>query len=141
MTEFTPFAALAGGALIGFAAVLMMAVNGRIAGVSGIVDGVMAPMREGFRWKLAFITGLITAPLFYAFAVGARPDVSYPHGIFLIAAGGFLVGFGSRLGSGCTSGHGVCGIARLSRRSFAATGVFMAAAIVTVLLVNLFGSL
>lgn len=136
MTEFTPVTAAAGGAMIGLAAVLLMAINGRIAGISGIVDGVLAPMREGFDWKAAFVVGLFVAPLLYALVAGRMPAAQYPHGAALALAGGLLVGYGTRMGSGCTSGHGVCGIARLSRRSLAATATFMASAIVTVFILH-----
>lgn len=131
--------ALVGGALIGLAASLLMAVNGRIAGISGIVDGVLAPMREGFGWKFAFVAGLVAAPLVARLATGEAASAQYPHGLALVALGGLLVGFGTRLGSGCTSGHGVCGLARLSRRSLAATATFMASAIAVVGALRLFG--
>lgn len=132
--------AIAGGAMIGAAASLFMALNGRIAGISGIVAGVMAPLRgEGradFSWRLAFIAGLIASPLILALVRGASISISAPHPLWMMAIGGLLVGFGTRLGSGCTSGHGVCGVARLSKRSFAATGVFMASAIATVFILH-----
>lgn len=137
MTEFTPYAALAGGALIGAAAVLLMAANGRIAGISGIVDGVLTPTGEGVGWKSAFLVGLIAAPIIYGLATGAMPHADYPHALPMMVVGGLLVGFGTRLGGGCTSGHGVCGMARLSKRSLAATATFMAAGIATVLVVRL----
>lgn len=139
---FTPLPAALGGALIGAAAVLLMALNGRIAGVSGIVAGVLAPLRgEGradFSWRLAFVAGLIAAPLLYGLARGEAVSVSTPHPLWMMALGGVLVGYGTRLGSGCTSGHGVCGVARLSKRSAAATATFMATAIATVFIVNKF---
>lgn len=137
MTAFTPFAALAGGALIGAAAVLLMAANGRVAGISGIVDGVLAPFERAGVWRVAFLGGLLLAPFIYALAAGRMPHADYPHSLPMMTAGGFLVGFGSRLGGGCTSGHGVCGVARLSKRSLAATSTFMAAAIATVFVVRL----
>lgn len=132
--------ALGGGALIGLSASLLMALNGRIAGISGIVDGVLAPMREGFHWKIAFIAGLIAAPLVWRLGVGEAASAQYPHGLLMVAAGGILVGFGTRLGGGCTSGHGVCGLARLSRRSLAATATFMASAIAVVGVLRLLGA-
>ncbi len=144
MTNFTPVSAMIGGSLIGVSAVLLMLVNGRIAGVSGIVGSLLdkMPIREYVSdnaWKMAFLFGLIIAPLVY-FYISARPlDISFPHRLELMIAGGFLVGFGSRLGGGCTSGHGVCGIARLSKRSVVATATFMLAAVVTVYLVNVWG--
>lgn len=137
---FTPISAAIGGALIGLSAVLLMALNGRIAGVSGIVAGIMAPLRgEGradFSWRLAFAAGLVLAPLLFGLLRGEAVPVSTPHPFWMMVLGGLLVGYGTRLGSGCTSGHGVCGIARLSKRSFAATGMFMAAAIATVFIVH-----
>jgi uncharacterized membrane protein YedE/YeeE len=136
MTAFDPWTALAGGAMIGLAATLLMLLNGRIAGVSGIVDGVLAPLREGFSWRLAFVAGLIAAPLAYAGIAGGPPTVGFPHPLWMVAAGGLFVGFGTQLGSGCTSGHGVCGLARLSTRSLAATATFMASAIVVVFVVH-----
>lgn len=129
---FEPWRALAGGALIGAAAVLFVRLAGRIAGVSGIVGGLLRPHRHDAAWRIAFIAGLLLGPLLYAlvkpgFAV--RIDASLP----VLIAAGVLVGFGSRLGSGCTSGHGVCGLARRSARSLVATAVFMAAGFATVL--------
>ncbi len=127
---FTPLSALAGGALIGLAATLLMAGNGRIAGISGILGGALA---EGGGWRLAFLLGLPLGAVL-AHALGAQlppgPSVGFPA---LIGAG-LLVGVGTQLGSGCTSGHGVCGIARGSRRSIVATLVFMGVAVVTVFL-------
>lgn len=139
-TGFTPLPAAIGGALIGFSAVLLMALNGRIAGVSGIVAGLMAPLRgEGradFSWRLAFVAGLMIAPLLAGLFSGEAIQLSTPHPLWMMALGGLLVGYGTRLGSGCTSGHGVCGVARLSKRSLTATAMFMATAIVTVFIVN-----
>jgi uncharacterized protein len=139
---FSPLTAAIGGALIGLAAVLLMALNGRIAGVSGIVAGVMAPLRgEGradLSWRLAFVAGLVAAPLLARLASSDLALISAPHPLWMMALGGILVGYGTRLGSGCTSGHGVCGVARLSKRSFAATGVFMATAILTVFIAHRF---
>lgn len=135
VADFDPVSAAAGGALIGLAAVLLMLLNGRIAGVSGIVEGVLAPVREGAGWNAAFVGGLIVAPLIYALFAG-MPENTYPHSTLLVLIGGLLVGFGTRLGSGCTSGHGVCGLARLSTRSLAATATFMSVAIVTVFILH-----
>lgn len=140
ITGFTPASAAVGGALIGLAAALLMALNGRIAGVSGIVAGIMAPLRgEGrseISWRLAFVAGLVVAPLIVSAIRGEIIPISTPHPTWMMAIGGLLVGYGTRLGSGCTSGHGVCGIARVSKRSFAATGAFMATAIVTVFIIH-----
>ena len=135
MENFTPLSAAAGGFLIGLAAVLFMALNGRIAGISGIVAGVLTPAKGDWTWRAAFIGGLFAAPLLFWVAAG-RPDVVFPHRLWQTVVGGALVGFGARLGGGCTSGHGVCGMARLSKRSIVATLTFMATAIVTVFIVN-----
>jgi uncharacterized protein len=132
MANFTPLSAAIGGALIGLAAVLLMLFNGRIAGISGIVDGLINPRTDDRLWRLAFVAGLIAAPLIAALAGHAVPMPQLPGSTITIAAAGLLVGFGTRLGSGCTSGHGICGIARLSPRSIAATLVFMVAAIAVV---------
>jgi uncharacterized membrane protein YedE/YeeE len=134
MANFTPISAAIGGALIGFAAALLMLSTGRIAGISGIFGGLLDPGSSDKGWRVAFIAGLILAPLtggLVGFAV-ALPDM--PASWIVVVAAGLLVGFGSRLGAGCTSGHGICGIARLSPRSIAATGIFMGAAIVVVAL-------
>jgi uncharacterized protein len=129
---FTPWSALIGGALIGSAAVLMMLTLGRIAGVSGIAGGLVHARSGDGAWRVAFLVGLpLGAGLYGLFAEGAlalRYDATLP----VLIIGGLLVGFGTRLGSGCTSGHGVCGIARLSQRSIVATIVFMVTAVVTV---------
>jgi uncharacterized membrane protein YedE/YeeE len=134
MTEFTPFLSLLGGILIGLSAVLLMITVGRIAGISGIVSRLLPPRDEDDRrGGLAFVAGLVAAPLL-ALAVTSRPVAQAVSGdLGLMAAAGLLVGFGTVWGNGCTSGHGVCGIARLSPRSLAATLVFMAAAMATVL--------
>lgn len=135
MENFTPFSAALGGFLIGLSAVLFMAFNGRIAGISGIIAGALTPVRGDWRWRVAFVAGLFVAPLVIWLA-GQKPEVSFPHPLWMTGFGGMLVGFGARLGGGCTSGHGVCGIARLSKRSIAATLAFMASAIMTVFIVN-----
>lgn len=132
MENFTPYSALAGGALIGLAAVVLMALLGRIAGIAGIAGGLMRPARGDTGWRLAFIAGLAASPWLYRIAMGKLPQVSFPETGWALIAGGLLVGFGTRMGSGCTSGHGVCGISRLSPRSMAATGLFMAAGFATV---------
>lgn len=133
MTEFTPFASLIGGAIIGCAAVLLMVANGRIAGISGIVSSLLPPVSgEDYLPKLTFVVGLIVAPLLYQFATGGVVMQTISPNLVLMAVAGLLVGFGSVFGGGCTSGHGVCGLARLSIRSLVATAVFMAVAAVTV---------
>jgi len=129
-SAFSFIPALAGGALIGAAAVLLLGLCGRIAGISGIVGGLMAPQRGDAAWRIAFVAGLMLAPLIYStFAPISPVSVQTGHGMLVTA--GLLVGFGTRLGSGCTSGHGVCGVSRLSRRSLAATATFMVTAFLT----------
>lgn len=132
LTPFTPVAALIGGALIGLAAALLMLLLGRIAGISGIAGGLLKADVGDRLWRLAFLTGLCVAPLVVWMATDIRPDITIktPTGTLIFA--GLLVGLGTRIGAGCTSGHGVCGLARLSPRSLVATFVFMAAGIITV---------
>ena len=132
MENFTPVSALLGGALIGLSAVLLWLANGRIAGISGIAGGLLAPWTRDVGWRVAFILGLVAGPLLAAAVGGGRPSIAVTSSAGLLIAGGLLVGYGTRLGGGCTSGHGVCGLARLSPRSIVATGVFLTAAIVTV---------
>jgi len=135
MTTFTPFASFAGGLLIGASAVLMLLLEGRIAGISGIASRLLPPWHDReFAGRLAFVAGLVGAPFLVAAVTGAPVVQTVSSDPPLMAAAGLLVGFGSVWGSGCTSGHGVCGLARLSRRSFVATGVFMAAGFLTVFL-------
>jgi len=132
MTNVHTINALSGGALIGLASVFMLALIGRIAGVSGILGGLISDSRSGDHlWRIAFILGLVAGALICRIFLGPLPVQLQAEGLQLIVAG-LLVGFGTRLGSGCTSGHGVCGIARLSLRSLAATVTFMGAAMVTV---------
>ena len=140
MENFTPVSALIGGLLIGTSAALFVFLYGRITGISGILGGLLQLTRKDVAWRVAFLAGLLVAPFAYAAAAGGFPpvDIEAPLGLLMLA--GLLVGFGTRLGSGCTSGHGVCGIARRSPRSLVATAVFMASAIVTVFVVrHLFG--
>lgn len=133
MANFTPISAAIGGALIGLAAVLLMLFTGRIAGISGIMGGLFNPRSDDRRWRLAFIAGLVAAPLAAALAGHAVAPPQLPASAITVAAG-LLVGFGTRLGNGCTSGHGICGIARLSPRSIAATTMFMTTAVIVVAL-------
>ncbi|MEJ7930817.1 YeeE/YedE family protein [Ramlibacter sp. AN1015] len=129
--SFTPWASLAGGVIIGIAAAMFILLNGRIAGISGVLGGLLKPVRGDISWRAAFIAGLLGAPLLYAlFTEVPRPRIDAGY-LGLIAAG-LLVGIGTRYGSGCTSGHGVCGISRLSPRSLVATATFMLAGFVTV---------
>lgn len=132
MVPFDPISALVGGALIGLASVLLMLLTGRIAGISGILGGALATGGNDRDWRLAFIAGLIMAPLLSGLAGYPLPLPQMPDSWVLIAVAGLLVGFGSRLGSGCTSGHGVCGLARFSPRSLAATVIFMLTAMAVV---------
>ena len=136
MQNFAPISALIGGFMIGLSAIILMVAIGRIAGISGIVAGLLPPVAADRAWRFAFLLGLVAAPLAYSLIAGRSPETSIPPSMLSMIVGGFLVGFGTRLGSGCTSGHGVCGIARLSWRSLTATAVFMAAGLITVYLVK-----
>lgn len=136
MANFTPLSAAIGGALIGLSAVLLMLFNGRIAGITGIAAGLFDPAESDRGWRAAFIVGLIAAPLSAMLLGYAVPTPQMPSNMIVTAVAGLLVGFGTRLGNGCTSGHGVCGIARLSPRSIAATMIFMATAIIVVALMR-----
>jgi uncharacterized protein len=136
MTEFTPLASLAGGMMIGLSAVLLMLWEGRIADISGIAGRLLPPYRDGaFFSRLGFVIGLVAAPL-AMIALGGEVGQTVSSNVPLMLAAGLLVGFGSVWGNGCTSGHGVCGLSRLSTRSFVATAIFMATAFVTVFLVR-----
>jgi len=129
--HFTPWSALAGGVLIGVAASLFVLLNGRVAGICGIVGGLLRPATGDIGWRLAFSAGLVVAPLAWQlFAPLPAIQIDADYGV--LAASGLIVGVGSRYGSGCTSGHGVCGISRLSPRSIVATLAFMSAGFVTV---------
>jgi uncharacterized membrane protein YedE/YeeE len=132
---FTPLSAAIGGVLIGVAAAMLLLVNGRVAGIAGILGGLVRPRLGDTAWRLAFVAGLLVAPMLYAL-VHAAPVIDFATGYPALVAAGLLVGFGSRLGSGCTSGHGICGMSRLSPRSIVATLVFMAAGFVTVYVVR-----
>ena len=138
MTEFEPVAATIGGILIGLSAVLLLWLNGRIAGISGILFGVFTRESTERNWRLLFVAGLLLGGFLYQFltqqTLSTRGDYPLP----LLISAGILVGIGTRLGSGCTSGHGVCGISRLSNRSIVATLTFMAAGIATVAIMRLF---
>lgn len=136
-TDFTPLASLAGGAMIGLSAVLLMALLGRIAGVSGIAVRTLPPfLEQGIRGRVAFIGGLVAAPALFAWATGGWPAMTLDAAPATLLLGGLLVGFGSVWGAGCTSGHGVCGLARLSTRSAAAVATFMTTAVLTVFLLR-----
>ncbi|HMM76606.1 MAG TPA: YeeE/YedE family protein [Gammaproteobacteria bacterium] len=129
--NFTPWTALGGGALIGLAAALFVLLNGRIAGISGVLGGVLMPRAGDVAWRLAFVAGLLLAPIAYGL-VAPLPAMTIAASYPTLAAAGLLVGIGTRYGAGCTSGHGVCGLSRLSPRSLLATLSFMAAGFATV---------
>ena len=136
---FTPWSSLAGGALIGLAAAMLALLNGRIAGISGVLGGILKPVRGDIGWRVAFVAGLLSAPLLYLLGgMELRPQIDAGYAALVLA--GLLVGVGTRYGSGCTSGHGVCGLSRLSGRSLAATAAFMSAGFTTVFVIrHLFG--
>lgn len=132
---FTPWASLAGGVLIGLAAALFVLLNGRIAGISGILGGLLKPVKGDLGWRIAFLLGLVASPAAYAWmAQVPSPHIDASWGALVLA--GLLVGVGTRYGSGCTSGHGVCGLSRLSPRSLVATATFMGAGFATVFVVR-----
>ena len=134
-THFTPWAALAGGVVLGLASALFVLLNGRILGISGIVGGLLRPRAGDMGWRLAFVLGMLVAPGLYWLVVGpTQPRIDATWGMVVIA--GLLVGVGTRYGSGCTSGHGVCGLSRMSPRSLVATLAFMGAGFVTVFLIR-----
>ena len=134
MENFTPYSALLGGALIGTAATMLLWINGRIAGISGIVYGLAPPVWTDASWRLLFLAGLVLGTVVYRVASGDATTISIEASMPVLVVGGLLVGFGTQMGGGCTSGHGVCGIARLSKRSMVATATFMATAGATVFL-------
>jgi hypothetical protein len=133
--SFTPWASLVGGALIGLAATILVFFTGRIAGVSGILGGLLRPSTGDVAWRLAFIAGLVVAPLVYL-VFAARPPIAVEAGYPTLVFAGLAVGIGTRYAGGCTSGHGVCGLSRLSPRSLVATLAFMGAGFATVLVVR-----
>jgi hypothetical protein len=136
-SHFTPAASFAGGALIGIAAAMLLLLSGRVAGISGIVGGLIAPHRGDVAWRLAFVGGLLAAPVLMALlGERAAPRIDAGFGTLIVA--GLLVGLGTSYGSGCTSGHGVCGLSRLSLRSLAATIAFIALGMLTVFAVRHF---
>lgn len=137
MENFTPVSASVGGALIGLSAVILMGMNGRIAGISGVFSGVVFAENGDKLWRALFVIGLVLGPVVYTLLKGEAPAFELSAGIPLIIAGGLLVGFGTRLGSGCTSGHGVCGLSRLSPRSMASVALFMGAGMATVAIARL----
>lgn len=133
--NFTPWASLAGGTLIGLAAAMFILLNGRIAGISGIIGGLLRPAKGDALWRVALVTGLVLAPLIYQLAF-ALPAVEVNASVAMLIVAGLLVGVGTRYGSGCTSGHGVCGLGRGSQRSLVATLAFMASGFLTVFVIR-----
>lgn len=133
--NFTPWTSLAGGLMIGIATALFLVFNGRIAGISGIVGGLLTPARGDIAWRLAFVGGLVLSPLVFS-SIAPLPQVHIEAGYPVLILAGLLVGIGTRYGSGCTSGHGVCGLSRRSPRSMVATLAFMFAGFVTVYVVR-----
>lgn len=136
MTVFAPFAGLFGGLLIGLSISILLLFNGRVTGISGILSALFTPKSGEWLWRFIYLAGIIAGAFAYQFIAPASfaPRESYPLSFLII--GGLLVGFGTHMGSGCTSGHGICGIARLSKRSIVATCVFMASGMITVFLVR-----
>ncbi|MEW7007826.1 YeeE/YedE family protein [Lentilitoribacter sp. EG35] len=135
VTEFTPWTSLGGGVLIGISAILLMAFHGRIAGMTGIMTGLIPPFVSDWGWRAAFLLGAIIAPMVFI-QLGGTVPFAVPVSSFALMVGGFIVGVGVFFGSGCTSGHGVCGMARFSPRSIAATIVFMITCFITVYFVR-----
>ena len=133
--HFTPWSALAGGGLIGISVALLILLNGRIAGITGIIGGLFKPVKDDTLWRVAFTLGLILAPMVWLL-FGKLSEITIDAGYQLLIVAGLIVGFGTRLGSGCTSGHGVCGISRLSPRSIIATVAFMGTGFLTVYIVR-----
>ena len=134
-SSFTPWSALIGGVIIGIAAAMLALLNGRVAGISGIVGGLMRPSFPDLTWRAAFVAGLLVSPILYAM-VATLPPIDVESGYPVIVIAGLLVGIGTRYGAGCTSGHGVCGLSRFSLRSVVATAVFMLAGFATVYVVR-----
>ena len=135
--NFTPLSALAGGILIGLSAVLLLTVNGRIAGISGILYGLVAPKKpDDLDWRILFLAGLIAAGFLYQLLNGMNTSITLEASIPIVGVGGILTGIGTAVGSGCTSGHGICGIARGSSRSLAATISFMLVGVITVFILR-----
>ena len=136
MHNFTPVSALLGGALIGFSAVLLLWFNGRIAGISSIMSGLFTTEGTHRHWRIAFLVGLMLGAIIWQFLTPEALSLRQNYPLALIICGGFLVGFGTRLGSGCTSGHGICGIALLSPRSIVATVTFMTSGLLTIYIIR-----
>jgi uncharacterized protein len=134
MENFTPVSGFIGGLLIGLAAVVLLLLNGRLGGISGIIGGLVDPKSSDLGWRVVFVAGLLLGAFTYMLATGDALHLRMQASLPVLVVAGLLVGFGTRLGSGCTSGHGICGIALLSKRAIAATAVFFVVAILTVFL-------
>ncbi|MCG6398989.1 YeeE/YedE family protein [Vibrio fluvialis] len=132
MTFTMPWESLLGGVLLGISATVMLLMNGKIAGISGILTGLLTPKSRDFAWRLLFAVGMVSGGVLGVLAFGSYIPTEFDSSTLLLAVAGLLVGIGTRLGNGCTSGHGICGIGRLSKRSIVATCVFMVVAAVTV---------
>jgi uncharacterized protein len=139
MSEFTPVSSLAGGALIGIAATLLLWLDGRVAGISGIVGGLLRRQPEDAAWRIAFVVGLLGGGVVLRLVAPARVAFTLERSTAVLIIAGLLVGYGTQLGNGCTSGHGVCGLSRGSRRSLAATLTFMTTGALTALAVRHLG--
>jgi uncharacterized protein len=136
LSSLTIWPAIAGGLLIGISTAALWIVNGRVAGISGVVGDLLPPSRGDSEWRVAFLAGLLAGGLILGRLLPGAFAWDSPHSLGLLSGAGLLVGFGSRLGGGCTSGHGLCGVSRLSRRSLLATGVFMSLGVVSVTLLR-----
>ncbi len=137
MSNFTPWTGLVGGLMIGGAAALFLLLSGRLAGVSTMLDGALKPTSSEFPWRLAFLVGLVAGGFAVAMLQPSLvPSITVSPSVAVLVAGGVIAGFGARVAGGCTSGHGVCGIPRLSKRSIVATAVFMATAVITVTIIR-----
>lgn len=132
LVNFTPVASFLGGVILGLASALMLILFGRIAGISGIIGNALSVPKNDTLWRLVFVAGLVSSALIFAPLIAVEKTVPLETNVWLIVLAGLLVGYGTRLGSGCTSGHGICGISRLSVRSIVATSVFMVAGVATV---------
>ncbi|MCK5829053.1 MAG: YeeE/YedE family protein [Methylococcales bacterium] len=132
MENFTPISSILGGMLIGISIAILLFFNGRMAGISSIMNGLLNSPKNEMFWRLTFLIGLILGAFIFQALTEKTITPSHPHSLWLMSIGGFLVGIGTRLGSGCTSGHGICGIANLSKRSIYATLTFMSAGVITV---------
>lgn len=140
MENFTPISALLGGALIGVSVSVLLLLNGRMAGISGIMNGVFVAPKKEEVWRILFLVGLVLGAMLFQFITQDSLSVRENYPLWLIVCGGFFVGFGTRMGSGCTSGHGICGIANFSKRSIFATLTFMASGMLTVFTLKFFGA-